>query len=438
MLIPWLAIFDIGTIRANFKKPIDVAKLTTKSENFALLVPIFNDIKFLHNVEFLKDYAEHVVLCTTTQETPEFLSKLTNLANEHKFRISYSTIAPGKKNPWAIYNKTLLAHETVLKESVAGMREKFVIFIDADTVVDGDLRLLAGAMEDHNFDLASVKVLPMHRTRIIQKLQGVEYDIAMQARLIYPWLTSGAGMIAKREMMEKIMKNHSLFFNGGDIEIGKLADLLGYHVGHIPMKFYTEIPATTMAWIRQRFSWMSGCFRHAIINFHHNLRHPFHFIYFSFMIYFLFPLKVYQMAQHWMILPYILALYTLLTIVANWKVRSRWMLVFPIYALFQVLVLIWFGVFRYVVTVYKTGNFGRIKIHHAHHAKAPKRFASFKAVLNHSTIFAVIALIIFSTSFSLQKRVFGRTFETELIIISAKNATYNAVAQLFPIRVAKN
>jgi hypothetical protein len=65
----------------------------------------------------------------------------------------------------------------------------------------------------------------------------------MRSRLIYPWLTSGAGMVGKRDVLVSIMNNHSLFFNGGDIEIGKLDDMMGYKVGYIPMVFYTDVPA---------------------------------------------------------------------------------------------------------------------------------------------------------------------------------------------------
>ena len=35
-------------------------------------------------------------------------------------------------------------------------------------------------------------------------------------------------MIAKTEVLRHSLRNHSHFFQGGDIEIGKLASILGY------------------------------------------------------------------------------------------------------------------------------------------------------------------------------------------------------------------
>ena len=95
MLFPWLTIFDFNTFRANFKKPVDDAP--TKSKDFALLLPIFNDIKYLKNVDFLKQYGHHVVLCTTTNETEEFLTNIKSVASKYGFSITYSEIVNGKK-----------------------------------------------------------------------------------------------------------------------------------------------------------------------------------------------------------------------------------------------------------------------------------------------------------------------------------------------------
>ncbi len=423
MLLPLLTIFDFATVRANFIKPLDLDAVKVRSSDFALLVPIFNDTKYLSNLDFLKKYSENVVLCTTTNESKEFYKSLKEIAKNYGFRINYSNVGTKSKNPWAIYNKTLLAHDAVLKDTISGLREKYVIFIDADTFVDGDLRVLCGAMEERNFDIASVKVLPTQRETIMEHLQGIEYDIAMQARLIYPWLTSGAGMVAKRSVMESIMINHSLFFNGGDVEIGKLADMMGYKVGHIPMVFYTDIPPTFKKWAKQRFSWMCGMFRHSIVNMDHNLKHPFHFIYFSFIIYFLLPFKLIQMVSHIHLLPFILALYVIVTYLANWKVRNKWMILFPFYALFQVLVLVWFGAFRYMNTVLKTGNIGKIRFkHNPNKVRISNPRYALNTIKNHSVIVSVISLIlIFNVNFA-QRLILGRDYEpVELVqVASAK------------------
>lgn len=419
MFLPWLTLFDFANVRANFKTPIDLYGVKTRSDNYALLVPIFNDLKYLTNIDFLKTQAEHVVLCTTNHETPEFVSRLEALAAEHGFRVSYSEVESGGKNPWAIYHKTLLAHDSVLKRTINYLQEKYVIFIDGDTYVDGDLSVLCGAMDEQNWDIASVRVLPSNRSNWIEQLQGVEYDIAMRSRLLYPWLTSGAGMVARTDVMISIMENHSLFFNGGDVEIGKLADMMGYKVGHIPMVFYTDIPNTFGKWVRQRRSWMCGMFRHSVMNWDHNIKHPFHFLYFTLIIYGLYPFKLAEMIQHIHLMPLILALYAITTYLANWKVRSRWMLIFPLYALFQVLVIIWLGIYRYLVTVRRTGNWGRIRVRHnpiAAHSTRHKLWAASKDL---GFISLTSAAILLGTIEPVQRWLFGKTIDAGVLVVNA-------------------
>lgn len=166
MLLPFLTVFDFNTVRANFIKPLDLNKVVAKSYDFALLVPIFNDIKYLGNIDFLKQYKNHVVLCTTSQETEKFTNDLTRIAKENSFRISTTEIGTNYKNPWVIYCKTLLAHDAVLKSTIERLKEKYVIFLDGDTWVDGDLSTLCGAMEEKGFDIASVKILPSRRETV--------------------------------------------------------------------------------------------------------------------------------------------------------------------------------------------------------------------------------------------------------------------------------
>lgn len=427
MLLPLLTVFDFSTVRANFVSPIKFKKVKSRSDDFALLVPIFNDTKYLTNVEFLKQYHKHVVLCTTTNETPEFMNALEELSVQHGFRIHTCEVGD-TKNPWAIYNKTLLAHDAVLKSTISLLKEKYVIFIDGDTWVDGDLNQLCGVMEERDFDISSVKVLPGKRETIMEHLQGVEYDIAMQARLLYPWLTSGAGMVAKREVMISIMKNHSLFFNGGDVEIGKLADMMGYKVGHIPMVFYTDIPSTFQKWAKQRYSWMCGMFRHSIINIDHNLKHPFHFIYFSFIIYFLLPFKLIEMYSHPEVIPLLLSIYVLITYFANWKVRSKWMLLFPFYALFQVLVLVWCGIYRYVRTVMRSGNVGKIKMrHNPNNLSLSQLPYLWQTTKNYVTVSAVVFAICSTNLSFFQKFVYGRTYEPFDLAYMAAQSVYRGM-----------
>jgi hypothetical protein len=366
VLVPWLAVFDLRSLLGRFHPSLDLDAVEHRSDSFALLVPIFNDLSYLKNVDWLRSHGSRVVLCTTTVETPEFMEGIHRLAAEHGFRVATADLevgsSNGTKNPWAIFSKSLFGHDVVLREGVSDIDEDFVVFLDGDTTVDGDLRVACGAMIENDLDLASVRVLPSRRETIIERLQGVEYDVAMDGRRAYPWLTSGAGMIASTSAMAHILQNHSMFFNGGDIEIGKLANAMGKRVGHVPMAFMTEVPSDFRAWVRQRTSWMCGAFRHCVVNVDHIMRYPGHFLYYFLLLYVLLPFKWYEIVTAWYVLPAVFALYVAVTFATNWDKRGWWLLLFPLYALFQATVIIWLGARRYFSYARRSSNAGRIRV----------------------------------------------------------------------------
>lgn len=361
MLLPWLTFFDFRGAFANF---IETKRLDyqNKCEDFVILVPIFNDVKYLTNIEFLRKYSGRVALCTTNIETDEFYEKLYKIADENGFMVIECDFDKGMKNPWKIYHKTLVAHEYVLGRSLKALKAKYVIFLDGDTTCKNELSYLAGIMERDNIDLASVKIVPSKHETVAENLQYIEYEIAMKSRRIYPWLTSGAAMIGKRDSMEKIMEKHSLFFNGGDIEIGKIAYLMGFKVEYIPVNFYTDVPETIPKLVKQRTSWFCGAFRHSVINAHTNLFSPLYSLYFTIIIFFMLPFKIYEMLSFWYVLPFIIVFYMIMTIVSNWKIRNRYMLISPLYSLLQVIIMPILGMFKYFETIIRTGNVGFIKV----------------------------------------------------------------------------
>ncbi len=361
MLLPWLTLFDFRSALTNFIKPNKI-NYSEKSDDFAILVPIFNDTKYLTNIDFLKRYPGKVVICTTDVETDKFYADLDKIVKKYNFSVMKCPFSKETvKNPWKIYQKTLLAHDYVLGEALETLKAKYVIFVDADTTCKTDLACLAGLMENKDLDLASLKVIPSKKKTIMENLQFIEYNIAMKSRKIYPWLTSGAAMIAKRKMIQGIMKKHSLFFNGGDIEIGKLAHMHNYKIDYIPVTFYTDVPDTLPKLVKQRYSWFCGAFRHCIINAHTNLFNPIYSLYFTVIIFIMLPLKVHELIFNWYLLPPLVIFYLVMTVVTNWELRSKYMLLFPFYSLFQVIVFPFLGVYRYVKTVIKTKNVGFIR-----------------------------------------------------------------------------
>jgi cellulose synthase/poly-beta-1,6-N-acetylglucosamine synthase-like glycosyltransferase len=305
----FIALIDfIVIVRSKFVQHHLISNQTPKNQDFTILIPIFGNMSYLKNVDFLRPYSSHVVLCTTTKESPQFNEDITRIANENGFRIFRSNVQKAsskfKPNPWKVFTYTLnphlqfdpnIARDEIIRDSFKVVKTKYCIFLDGDTYANDDLTKLAGLMSQKDFDVASVRILASKTDTMMEKLQAVEYELAMDCRRIYPWLTSGAASITKTDVIKEIMHTHSLYFQGGDIEIGKLAMMLGYKVGHFSFVFYTDVPETFKAWWRQRKSWFGGGFRHAVINLHvHNWKFPLFFFYNTCLVFLFIPLRWYE------------------------------------------------------------------------------------------------------------------------------------------------
>ncbi len=378
-LVPFfLSLSDFVTsTRSKIATGIKPTLRTHQENDFSILVPIFGNMSYLKNVDFLKRYAQHVILCTTTKENDKFNQEIQILSDKYGFQIFRSTVplasAAGKTNPWRIFSralsqeqsqiKTEMLRDEIIKESFAIVKTKYCIFLDGDTVAMDSFYKLIGLMAEKDFDIASVRILVSKTKTIMEKLQDVEYTLAMDARKIYPWLTSGAGVVAKTEAIQNIMRHHSLFFSGGDIEIGKLAGLLNYKVGHLQFEFYTDVPDTFKAWFKQRMAWFGGGFRHAIINAHsYTWRHPWFFIYTTFLVYGATPLRWYELIKYPQILPFVVALYWVLVFAFNWRNRGWHLFLFPFYSLIQVMIILPCGVYTYFKMSINSDNIGLIKL----------------------------------------------------------------------------
>lgn len=390
-----ISLVDFITLwRAKLRTAIQVRDKTIPEQRYSILIPIFGHIKYLKNVSFLSPYGEKVVLCTTTKESAEFNQALESIASEHGFRIYKSLVplatATHKPNPWKLFHNTLrsgenqkqqtaqevnreIARDEIIRDSFAIVKTPYCIFLDGDTVAEDNVDSVMGAFRDSGFDLSSVRVVASKQSTLAEKLQSIEYELAMDARKVYPWLTSGACMIAKTKVIQQIMTHHSLFFQGGDIEIGKLAKLLGFKVGHIASKFFTDVPETFDAWFRQRRAWSAGGFRHAVINAHKfSWKQPMFFAYQTIFIYGMTPIRWYEVVRHPIILFFVFFLYLFLVYIFHWKHRKWYFTLFPLYALFHVLIVIPLGIRLYFSMAYSSRNIGFIKFRAPVNAHANK------------------------------------------------------------------
>ncbi len=235
-----ISMIDFVTlVRARFTKKFN-GSTKKYCDDFSILVPIFGNMSYLKNIDFLSQYGDRVILCTTTKENSKFNQDINKIAKQNNFRIFRSEVVLAssryKPNPWKLFLGALhgkkknieedveikinkeIARDEIIRDSFNVVHTEYCIFLDGDTVAKCDVKNLVGTAKYFEYDLASVRVLASKKDTIMEKLQSVEYELAMDARKIYPWLTSGACMVAKTDVIKNIMGHHSLFFSGGDIE----------------------------------------------------------------------------------------------------------------------------------------------------------------------------------------------------------------------------
>lgn len=364
-----LTVLDMQNLAAYSKRLNKMKKLGEYTHlNYTILTTTYNSKVPLGNIDFLRKYKSNVIICDDGSQKQEFLDYLNELEfegfkvvrNKHKEFIK-----------WDLLKKVVAcpSREVALATGVEQVTTEYVAFLDDDSVPESSIGDAVDVLYENDWDIASTKVLASNREKFIEKLQSIEYEIAMLGREIRPYLTSGACVIAKTDSMKRIMHNHSMFYNGGDIEIGVIAKKMKMKVGHVDFKVYTEVPKTPKAWMKQRMYWASGNFRHCIINAWNYLKFdPIHIIYFAGLIWGFWLMKWLVMWQHPEAMPIALVAYIPITFIGNWKLRKKlfpmwkWMLIYPLYALFQILVLFPIGFFLYFKQVILYKNWGIIKL----------------------------------------------------------------------------
>jgi hypothetical protein len=183
--------------------------------------------------------------------------------------------------------------------------------LDADTVIGGDVAAAVAAAEIAGADLCSIKCAVANRTNIVTILQAP----------------------------------------GEDIETGRAALALRMRIRHLDMVVHTDAPESWRALFRQRRLWWAGTFRHWWINVDRNLLHlPVLTSYYLLAIWLSWYFKWWTMMSPTGFvssLPVVYAAYLFVTVTSNLQVISPWMIVFPFYALAQVLVMPVFGALTY-------------------------------------------------------------------------------------------
>lgn len=355
---------DTGAqIRASLRK---ITVGTRRSDDFTVLVPIWGNIAYLETVDYLAAYGNRVTLCTTGDESAEFMAALHALAASYQFQLFVDATSRTDTHRARTNNQRATSgtiRDRLVRNAVQHVTTRYVIPLDADTSTVRPLDELAGALERSGNDLASIRLVPAKAMDLLTKLQRLEYRLAMQFRLLSPWMVSGACHIAKTTVLRDVMNHHSLFFQGNDVETGLIAVERGYRVGHIPFEVTTTVPASPKAWLRQRLAWSGGEFRLFIVNIRFALHHPLLWTYGAVITILAVPLRWWALTTPAWPLAVIGGLYLVMAVYQHRKGRSGWMLLMPVYTLLSSLVLTPLGLPMYLYMAIKDGNWGLIRPH---------------------------------------------------------------------------
>jgi len=314
-----------------------------KSQDFTIIVPVFGHPRYFDGERLLR--YRHRVLVAMEISAPLMAEFADELEAEGW---SIERLVVEDPNPAALLAAALPAVATT-----------YTFRLDSDTVVGDDVAAAVAAADMAGADLCSIKCAVGNRTNVVTKLQALEYRMAMLCRHFRPWLTSGACFLARTDALRQIMARHSNWTPGEDIETGRTALAL------LDMVVYTDAPDHWRALFHQRRLWWAGAFRHWWINLDRNLLHlPVMTSYYLIAIWASWYLKWWTTLRPAAVLsslPLVYCAYLFVTFTSNLQVASPWMIVFPFYALAQVLVMPPLGALKYFELARRRRSVGRYR-----------------------------------------------------------------------------
>jgi len=339
------------TIRASWLTPA-----RERSDNFTIIVPVYGHPRYFAERDKLRRYQGNVLVALDLGGPhAAALRAFADELEREGWRV-HRALHPDPGPPGLV----LSALESGL------VATRYVLRMDADTYPLEDIGKFIYAMERSRADICSVKVEVAHPTGLVGRIQALEYRMAMLSRHFRPWLTSGACFVARREALREILRRHSLWFPGEDVETGRIGHALGMRVRHLDLRVATDAPKTWRGLWRQRRLWWAGGFRHIVVNMDKNAWHmPGWTAYYVGLVtlgalwkmgHLLQPTSSWSAARAFALL---VALYCLITFVANWQVRSPWMLFYPIYAFAQAIAMPTIGAAYFCVLAARQRRLGR-------------------------------------------------------------------------------
>jgi hypothetical protein len=346
LVVLLMVAFDLQNLLVFARRSVSLP--SRSSEDFTILVPIYGKPEYLANVAFLEGYKERVLIvanCTTAE---------------------MATWADGLEGDgWGVcrtYIRDKISPAQMMKEGIGAVTTTYAVRLDGDSTIEGNIGQAIAAMERRRKHLCSVRVLPSRRQTFAEKMQGVEYDIAMRNRHIRPWTTSGACYVGSTAALRLILSKHTCWYSAEDVEMGLLAKHYKMNVGYLDLTAYTDAPPDFKTLARQRRAWWAGAFRISIVNADNMLHYPIRQFYGVALVYLLLIGRWTSAFSSWQLIPLIALVYVAVTTLTNWPVRSRWFLVFPLYAMAQSAIFPVVGAWWFIKLRIETGRRARLTV----------------------------------------------------------------------------
>lgn len=350
----WISVFlilpliDAQNVFAYFRPPLPLASPIDADPDYTFIIPLFGHPRYFAARDRLEQYKEHVILSVNI--AAPMMAEAADRWQAEGWRVSRCVI------------EDRLAPNELIAAALPMVDTAYAIRLDGDSAPLQDPALAIATLKRRTIDCASVVVVSSQHETLAERMQTLEYAIAMRTRHYRPWLTSGACMILRTGLYREVVARHSNFFLGEDIEVGRIALWLGANCGHVALDVETDVPSTFRSIFRQRRGWWCGSFRLAIVNIDRNLQVPGFFLYSTLFVWLLLPFKLAALVVAPEVVPLLVVEYMALTLVVNWPVRSRYMILLPYYALVQALVMPLFGVARWISLSRESGRCGRMTI----------------------------------------------------------------------------